>query len=97
MPFNPTPFGAPTMSPTRRELVQATRGRILEAAARLVRECGANGFSMEMAAGQFDIELRTDTVGIRRTEPQDAFNNYLVARRNRDAKLRISGGACISN
>jgi AcrR family transcriptional regulator len=43
------------MSPTRRELVQATRGRILEAAARLVRECGANGFSMALLAKEAGV------------------------------------------
>jgi len=59
MPFNTTPFGAPTMSPTRRELVQATRGRILEAAARLVRECGANGFSMDLLAKEAGVARAT--------------------------------------
>jgi len=47
------------MSPTRRELVQATRARILEAAARLVRERGANGFSMDVLAREAGVARAT--------------------------------------
>jgi AcrR family transcriptional regulator len=52
-------FGVPVMSPTRRELVRATRGRILEAAARLVRERGANGFSMDLLAKEAGVARAT--------------------------------------
>ena len=47
------------MSPTRRELVQATRARILEAANRLVRERGANGFSMDLLAKEAGVARAT--------------------------------------
>ena len=47
------------MSPTRRELVQATRGRILDAATRLVRERGANGFSMDLLAKEAGVARAT--------------------------------------
>jgi AcrR family transcriptional regulator len=47
------------MSPTRRELVQATRARILEAANRLVRERGANGFSMDVLAKEAGVARAT--------------------------------------
>ena len=41
------------MSPTRRELVRATRARIVDAAGRLTRERGPNGFSMDVLAKVF--------------------------------------------
>jgi AcrR family transcriptional regulator len=47
------------MSPTRRELVEATRGRILDAATRLVRERGANGFSMDLLAKEAGVARAT--------------------------------------
>jgi AcrR family transcriptional regulator len=47
------------MSPTRRELVKATRARIVDAAARLVRERGPNGFSMELLAREAGVARAT--------------------------------------
>ena len=47
------------MSPTRRELVKATRGRILDAAARLMRESGPNGFSMDVLAKEAGVARAT--------------------------------------
>jgi AcrR family transcriptional regulator len=47
------------MSPTRRELVRATRARILEAAARLMRERGVNGFSMDVLAREAGVARAT--------------------------------------
>jgi len=47
------------MSPTRRELVRATRGRILEAAGRLTRERGPNGFSMDVLAKEAGVARAT--------------------------------------
>jgi len=47
------------MSPTRRELVKATRARILEAAARLARERGPNGFSMDLLAKEAGVARAT--------------------------------------
>jgi len=47
------------MSPTRRELVRATRARILEAAARLMRERGVNGFSMDVLAKEAGVARAT--------------------------------------
>ena len=47
------------MSPTRRELVAATRTRILAAAARLLRERGPNGFSMDLLAKQAGVARAT--------------------------------------
>jgi AcrR family transcriptional regulator len=54
------PLGAlPRMSPTRRELVKATRKRILDAAARLLRERGPNGFSMDVLAKEAGVARAT--------------------------------------
>ena len=47
------------MSPTRRELVTATRTRILDAAARLLRERGPNGFSMDVLAKEAGVARAT--------------------------------------
>jgi len=47
------------MSPTRRELVKATRARILEAAAQLLREHGPNGFSMDVLAKEARVARAT--------------------------------------
>ena len=47
------------MSPTRRELVRATRARIIEAAARLTRERGPNGFSMDILAREAGVARAT--------------------------------------
>ena len=47
------------MSPTRRELVKATRVRILDAAARLAREHGPNGFSMDVLAKDAGVARAT--------------------------------------
>src|SRR5690349_23146410 len=47
------------MSPTRRELVRATRARIVEAAGRLARERGANGFSMDVLAKEAGVARAT--------------------------------------
>ena len=47
------------MSPTRRELVRATRARILDAAARLTRERGVNGFSMDVLAKEAGVARAT--------------------------------------
>jgi AcrR family transcriptional regulator len=47
------------MSPTRRELVRATRARIVEAAGRLVRERGASGFSMDVLAKEAGVARAT--------------------------------------
>jgi len=47
------------MSPTRRELVRATRGRIVEAAGRLTRERGPNGFSMDVLAKEAGVARAT--------------------------------------
>jgi AcrR family transcriptional regulator len=47
------------MSPTRRELVRATRARILDAAARLMRERGVNGFSMDVLAKEAGVARAT--------------------------------------
>jgi AcrR family transcriptional regulator len=47
------------MSPTRRELVRATRARIVEAAGRLARERGPNGFSMDVLAKEAGVARAT--------------------------------------
>jgi AcrR family transcriptional regulator len=47
------------VSPTRRELVKATRTRILDAAARLARERGPNGFSMDLLAKEAGVARAT--------------------------------------
>jgi len=47
------------MSPTRRELVRATRARILEAAARLTRERGPNSYSMDVLAKEAGVARAT--------------------------------------
>ncbi len=47
------------MSPTRRELVKATRARIIDAAARLVRERGPSGFSMDVLAKEAGVARAT--------------------------------------
>lgn len=47
------------MSPTRRELVRATRARILEAAARLTKEQGPNGYSMDVLAKEAGVARAT--------------------------------------
>ena len=52
------PGGAP-MSPTRRDLVRATRTRIVDAAGRLTRERGASGFSMDVLAKEAGVARAT--------------------------------------
>jgi AcrR family transcriptional regulator len=47
------------MSPTRRELVRATRARIIDAASRLARERGPNGFSMDVLAKEAGVARAT--------------------------------------
>jgi AcrR family transcriptional regulator len=47
------------MSPTRRELVKATRARIVEAAGRLTAERGPNGFSMDVLAKEAGVARAT--------------------------------------
>jgi AcrR family transcriptional regulator len=47
------------MSPTRRELVRATRARIVDAAGRLTRERGPNGFSMDVLAKEAGVARAT--------------------------------------
>jgi AcrR family transcriptional regulator len=47
------------LSPTRRELVRATRTRILDAAARLARERGPGGFSMDVLAKEAGVARAT--------------------------------------
>jgi len=47
------------MSPTRRELVRATRTRIVDAAGRLTRERGASGFSMDTLAKEAGVARAT--------------------------------------
>jgi AcrR family transcriptional regulator len=47
------------VSPTRRELVNATRQRILAAAGVLMRERGANGFSMDVLAKEAGVARAT--------------------------------------
>ena len=47
------------MSPTRRELVSATRSRILDAAGQLSRERGPNGFSMDVLAKEAGVARAT--------------------------------------
>jgi AcrR family transcriptional regulator len=47
------------MSPTRRELVRATRTRIVDAAGRLTRERGASGFSMDVLAKEAGVARAT--------------------------------------
>jgi AcrR family transcriptional regulator len=47
------------MSPTRRELVTATRTRILDAAASLLSERGPNGFSMDVLAKEAGVARAT--------------------------------------
>lgn len=47
------------MSPTRRELVRATRARIVEAAGRLTRDRGPNGFSMDVLAKEAGVARAT--------------------------------------
>src|SRR5664279_3377681 len=47
------------MSPTRRELVRATRQRIVDAAGRLTRERGAGGFSMDVLAKEAGVARAT--------------------------------------
>jgi len=47
------------MSPTRRELVRATRTRIVDAAGRLNRERGASGFSMDVLAKEAGVARAT--------------------------------------
>src|SRR5436853_5889324 len=49
----------PPLSPTRRELVKATRNRILSAASRLMRERGAHGFSMDVLAKEAGVARAT--------------------------------------
>jgi AcrR family transcriptional regulator len=50
---------ATSLSPTRRELVKATRTRILAAASRLMRERGAHGFSMDVLAKEAGVARAT--------------------------------------
>ena len=47
------------MSPTRRELVRATRSRIVDAAGRLAHERGPNGFSMDLLAKEAGVARAT--------------------------------------
>jgi len=47
------------MSPTRRDLVRATRARIVDAAGRLTRERGAGGFSMDVLAKEAGVARAT--------------------------------------
>jgi AcrR family transcriptional regulator len=47
------------MSPTRRELVRATRTRIVDAAARLTRDRGPSGFSMDVLAKEAGVARAT--------------------------------------
>jgi len=47
------------LSPTRRELVNATRNRILTAASRLMRSRGAHGFSMDVLAKEAGVARAT--------------------------------------
>jgi AcrR family transcriptional regulator len=47
------------MSPTRRELVRATRARILDAATRLARERGPDGYSMDVLAKEAGVARAT--------------------------------------
>lgn len=47
------------LSPTRRELVRATRTRIIDAAARLMRERGASGWSMDVLAKEAGVARAT--------------------------------------
>ena len=47
------------MSPTRKELVKATRTRIIDAAARLAHERGPNGFSMDLLAKEAGVARAT--------------------------------------
>jgi AcrR family transcriptional regulator len=47
------------VSPTRRELVKATRTRILDAAFRLMRERGPHGFSMDVLAKEAGVARAT--------------------------------------
>jgi len=47
------------MSPTRRELVRATRSRIVDAAGRLTRDRGPNGFSMDVLAKEAGVARAT--------------------------------------
>src|SRR3954471_15793321 len=47
------------MSPTRRELVRATRARIVEAAGRLTRERGHNGVSRDVLAKEAGVARAT--------------------------------------
>ena len=47
------------MSPTRRELVRATRTRIVDAAGRLTRDRGAAGFSMDVLAKEAGVARAT--------------------------------------
>jgi AcrR family transcriptional regulator len=47
------------MSPTRKELVKATRTRITDAAAKLMRERGPNGFSMDLLAKEAGVARAT--------------------------------------
>jgi AcrR family transcriptional regulator len=47
------------LSPTRRELVRATRARILEAADRLARDRGPNAFSMDVLAKEAGVARAT--------------------------------------
>ena len=47
------------MSPTRRDLVKATRNRILDAAFQLMRERGPHGFSMDVLAKEAGVARAT--------------------------------------
>jgi AcrR family transcriptional regulator len=47
------------VSPTRRDLVKATRNRILDAAFRLIRERGPHGFSMDVLAKEAGVARAT--------------------------------------
>src|SRR6266568_7071462 len=47
------------MSPTRRELVRATRTRIVDAAGRLTRDRGPSGFSMDVLAKEAGVARAT--------------------------------------
>ncbi len=47
------------MSPTRREMVSRTRACVIDAAARLTRERGPNGFSMDVLAEEAGVARAT--------------------------------------
>jgi AcrR family transcriptional regulator len=80
------------LSPTRRELVRATRTRILEAAARLAHERGPGGFSMDLLAKEAGVARATVYEHFR---SKRAVLDELAATAARSVTLDATNGADI--